>query len=258
MQAEDELDRLCAARRVQLEDNCSRAEPFPGGTAFFTPEHPVKWELNLVLVDDATGCSADSVIEDADRVQGGAGLSHRRVEVAAKGERLRGRFLEAGWLAEELLLMVLRPGTDRRGEGGGEVREVPFEAVRPLAERWHGDAMDPDVARSVVDADAVILQALDGRSLLAERDGAPAGYVTLSRRIGGLAEIEQVYTAPEHRGHGLASSLVRAAIALAHAQGDEVFIVAGADDWPYRLYERLGFETVGLRHGFTRPGPGQA
>jgi len=254
-----EPDRLRAARRAQLEFSCSRAEPFPGGTAFFTPEHPVKWELNLALVDDARDCQAAGLIAEAERAQGGAGLSHRRLEIAAAGEQLREGFLAAGWLSEELLIMLHRAQADRRGEHEqAEVREVPFSAVRPLAERWHGEGMDADVARAVVDADEIGARALEGRSLLAERDGAAAGYATLSRRAGAFTEIEQVYTAPEHRSHGVASALVRAAIAAGREQGDEVFIVADADDWPYKLYERLGFQTVGRRHGFTRPGPGQA
>jgi len=254
-----ELDRLRAARRAQLAFSCSRAEPFPGGTAFFTPEHPIKWELNLALVDDATGCRAADLIAEADRVQGGAGLSHRRLEIAAAGVHLREGFLEAGWLAEELLIMLHRPRADRRGEHEqAEVSEVPFSAIRALAERWHGDGMDTDVARAVVDADEAGARALEGRCLLAERDGAAAGYATMSRRTGALAEIEQVYTAPEHRSHGVASALVRAAIAAGREHGDALYIVADADDWPYKLYERLGFQTVGRRHGFTRPGPGQA
>ena len=255
MQAE--LDRLRAARRAQLESCCTRAEPFPGGTAFFTPEHPVKWELNLVLLDDATDRSAAELIAEVDRVQGGADLSHRRLEFAGAGGHLREGFLEAGWLAEELLIMVLRSGADRRGEGErADVREAPFDAIRPLAERWHGEGMNAEVARAVIDADELTLRALDGRCLLAERDGAPAGYVTVSRRKGGFSEIEQVCTAPEQRSHGVASALVRAAIALGREQGDVLYILADADDWPHKLYERLGFETAGRRYGFTRPGPG--
>jgi hypothetical protein len=30
------------------------------------------------------------------------------------------------------------------------------------------------------------------------------------------------------------------------------FLLADADDWPYRLYERLGFETTGRRRRFQR------
>jgi hypothetical protein len=36
------------------------------------------------------------------------------------------------------------------------------------------------------------------------------------------------------------------AVAESRAAGNDLtFLVADADDWPQRLYERLGFETVG-------------
>ena len=49
---------------------------------------------------------------------------------------------------------------------------------------------------------------------------------------------------------------MRAAIAAAQERGDElIMIMADADDWPQRLYERLGFETVDEYRSFTlKPG----
>jgi hypothetical protein len=43
-------------------------------------------------------------------------------------------------------------------------------------------------------------------------------------------------------------------VAESHAAGDDLtFLVADADDWPQRLYERLGFETVGRYARFLKP-----
>jgi ribosomal protein S18 acetylase RimI-like enzyme len=51
--------------------------------------------------------------------------------------------------------------------------------------------------------------------------------------------------------------VVRAAIAAARERGDDlVMIMADADDWPQRLYERLGFTTVDRYLNFTRKPPG--
>ena len=71
-----------------------------------------------------------------------------------------------------------------------------------------------------------------------------------------VGQVEEVYTAKQHRGAGLASAVVRAAIAAAQERGDElIMIMADADDWPQRLYERLGFETVDEYRSFTlKPG----
>ena len=72
----------------------------------------------------------------------------------------------------------------------------------------------------------------------------------------GTGQVEQVYTAARHRGHGLASAVVRAAIAASRERGDDlVMIMADGDDWPQRLYERLGFETVDVYRTFTRKPP---
>ena len=256
-----ELERLRALRRELLERTTSRAEPFAHGTAFFTPEHPTKWDLNLLLVEHAPPeLSAQQLIAEAERLQGPAGLSHRRIELAEGGDRMRSDFEAAGWSIDHLLLMVLRPGADERGEAKpASVREVDYDGLRPLAEMWQKELTPPvqaDRSAELADADAATAQALAARGFLAERDGRPAGYAMLLQAAEGVSEIDQVYTAPEHRGSGLASAVVRAAITAARERGDELtYILADAEDWPFRLYERLGFEMVGTRYEVTRKPP---
>ena len=59
---------------------------------------------------------------------------------------------------------------------------------------------------------------------------------------GVVAQVEDVYTVPEERRRGYARALVTKATEVARAAGHElVFIVADADDWPQRLYRRIGF-----------------
>lgn len=257
-----ELERLRALRRQLLERTTSRAEPSAHGTAFFTLEHPAKWDLNLLLVDNVPpGLDAQALIDEADRLQGAAGLHHRRIELAAGGDRLRADFDAAGWSIDHLLLMVLRPGADRRGEASPtSVREVDFDGVRPLAERWQQELATPnqtDQSAELADADAATARALSARGFLAERAGQPAAYALLLQAGEGVGEVDQVYTAPEHRGAGLASAVVRAAIAASLQRGDELtYVVGDAEDWPFRLYERLGFEMVGTRYQLTRKPPG--
>lgn len=253
-----ELERLRALRREQLERTTSRNEPFAHGTAFFTPEHPTKWDVNVLLVDSVPPeLEAQALMDEAERLQGAAGLAHRRLELAEGGDRLRADFDAAGWSIDHLLLMVLRPGADRRGEASpADVREVGFESVRPLAERWQRDSTSPgqpDQAAEIAAADAARVQAESARMFLAERDGEPAAYAILLRVAEGVSEIDQVYTAPEHRGSGLASAVVRAALATSRQRGDTLtYILADGEDWPFRLYERLGFETIGTRYEVTR------
>jgi GNAT superfamily N-acetyltransferase len=250
-----ELARLRAYQREHFERIAGRSEPFAHGTAVFTPDHPTKWDLNLLVVDDASGLSAEELIAEAERVQAPAGLRHRKIQVLAGGEGLADGFTAAGWTAETIVVMALHGG-DARGETPhAEVRETGFDAVSPLMEAWYRESMGAAEARDLVAADAESAERSGARYFLAERDGEPGASCELLG-FGGIGQVESVYTAAAHRGHGLASAVVRTAIAAARERGDDlVMIMADADDWPQRLYERLGFKTVDRYLNFTRKPP---
>jgi GNAT superfamily N-acetyltransferase len=252
-----EQARLRAYRRASFERLTSRAEPFAHGVAVFTPAHPTKWDLNLLVVDDATGVSAETLIAEAERLQAPAGLRHRKLEVLAGGDALVAGFEAAGgWTAERVVVMALREGADQRGETPpAEVREVGFDAIRGLMEQWYGETMSAAEARDLADSDAGTARGGHTRCFLAERDGEPAACCQLLG-FDGIGQVEEVYTAARHRGAGLASAVVRTAIAAAHERGDDlVMILADADGWPQKLYERLGFRTVDAYRSFTRKPP---
>jgi GNAT superfamily N-acetyltransferase len=243
--------RLRAYRRAQFEQTTARSEPFAHGLAVFTPAHPTKWDLNLLIVDDPAGVSADELIAEAERLQAPAGLRHRKVAMLHGGDELVGDFTAAGWTADEVVIMALR-GADVRGAAEATVREVGFEAARGLMEAWYRETMSATEARDLADADADTAEAAGARFFLTERDGEPAACCHLLG-ADGVGQVEGVYTAAAHRGHGLASAVIRTAIAAAHERGDDlVMIIAEADDWPQRLYERLGFEIVDRSWAFTR------
>jgi len=247
-----ELARLGAHRRALFERTTTRAEPFEHGTAYFTPEHPTKWDLNLLVVDDASGLSAEELLAEAERLQAPAGLRHRKIEFHSGGEALVEGFKAAGWSAERIVVMLLRPDADQRGEAHALVREVEFPAVRSLMEQWYGEAMSAAEARDLADADADTALTSGARFFLAERDGDPAACCMLLAGEG-IGQVEEVYTTKPHRGAGLASAVIRTAIAAARERGDDlIMILADAEDWPQRLYERLGFETVDAYRSFTR------
>jgi GNAT superfamily N-acetyltransferase len=247
-----ELARLRAHRRALFERTTTRAKPFEHGTAYFTPEHPTKWDLNLLVVDDAAGLSAEQLLAEAERLQAPAGLRHRKIEFHTGADALVEGFTAAGWSAERVVVMLLRPDADQRGEARALVREVAFPAVRSLMEQWYGEAMSAAEARDLADADADSALTSGARFFLTERGGDPAACCMLLAGDG-IGQIEEVYTAKPHRGAGLASAVIRTAIAAARERGDDlIMILADADDWPQRLYERLGFETVDAYRSFTR------
>jgi ribosomal protein S18 acetylase RimI-like enzyme len=73
-------------------------------------------------------------------------------------------------------------------------------------------------------------------------------------RESGIAQIEDVLTAPEHRGRGYARALL--AEALRRADGcDLVFLEADLDDWPRHFYAKLGFTDLALTYTFSRALP---
>lgn len=247
-----ELARLRAHRRALFERTAGRAEAFEHGTAFFTPAHPTKWDLNLLVVDDAAGLSAEALIAEAERLQAPAGLRHRKIEVHTGADALAEGFKAAGWSPERVVVMLLRPDSDQRGEAPAPVREVEFPAVCSLMEQWYGGAMGAAEARDLADADADSALTSGARFFLTERDGDPAACCMLLAGDG-IGQVDEVYTAKPHRGAGLASAVIRTAIAVARERGDDlIMILADADDWPQRLYERLGFETVDMSRSFTR------
>jgi GNAT superfamily N-acetyltransferase len=250
-----ELGRLRAYRRSLFERATATAEPFAHGVAYFTPAHPTKWDLNLLVVEDAAGVGAAELIAEAERLQAPAGLRHRKVEVQQGGDALIDGFVAAGWTTDRTVVMLLR-GADIRGEARAEVREVGFEPVRGLMEQWYGETMTAAEARDLADSDADTAAPVGARFFLVERDGEAAASCQLLGSDG-IGQVEEVYTAAAHRGHGLASAVVRAAVAAARERGDDlVMIMADADDWPQRLYERLGFQTVDAYRSFTRKPPG--
>ena len=249
-----EQERLRTYRRAHFERIAARAEPFARGVAVFTPAHPTKWDLNLLIVDDPAGVTAEELIAEAERLQAPAGLRHRKVELLDGGDALVDGFKAAGWTSDRLVVMLLQ-AADVRGAAPAPVREVGFEPIRGLMEQWYGEMMSAAEARDLGDADADTAPASGGRFFLVERDGDPAACCVLLG-TDGIGQVEEVYTAKPHRGHGLASAVIRAAIAASRERGDDlVMILADAEDWPQRLYERLGFETIDEYRSYTRKPP---
>jgi ribosomal protein S18 acetylase RimI-like enzyme len=131
------------------------------------------------------------------------------------------------------------------------VVQVEHEALRYAHERqtltypWGS----PELAHQLFEATA--MNPLETRFFAVIVDGEPVSYTDLYLDPPD-AQIEAVYTDPEHRGRGYASAVVTHASDQARLAGATfVFLVADADDWPQELYRRLGFDEVGRYFGFT-------
>ncbi len=219
---------------------------------------PLVWEANHLYVEAAGGASASALARAAERAvwpvcpSGG-------VVVAGPGadDTLEEDFAALGWHAAPHLLMVHRDPS--RLDASPDARAVSEDEAAPvrravmLAEPW----ASTDVVEQILSRDALIARGARGVSYGAAWDGAVASCCVVLRR-GGVAQVENVGTAPAARGRGLARSVVSLATARALRDAELVFLCADPADWPRHLYERLGYQPLGLLRRFQPALPGLA
>lgn len=92
-----------------------------------------------------------------------------------------------------------------------------------------------------------------GFGLVAESARGVVGYV-LVREVGGSGEILNLAVAPELRRRGVGRALLQAALGgLAERGAGEVFLEVRDSNLAAReLYQREGFQVVGVRRGYYR------
>jgi GNAT superfamily N-acetyltransferase len=118
------------------------------------------------------------------------------------------------------------------------------------------DTRDPEVRRQlVVQHDHWARGAAVARRIGVVEDGHVVAWCRLydDHRV---TEIDAVGVLPDRRGEGLGRALLEGA--LARVPRDRMlFLCADAEDWPKRLYGKLGFDVVGERIGATAHPVGQ-
>jgi ribosomal protein S18 acetylase RimI-like enzyme len=247
-----EFDRAFAFLDRIDERTAERLEPTPYGPVVVHTRLPRIHDLNFLRAEEPGDATAAELAAQAERVQGAAGIGHRRVNLRSEGqrERLEPQFVQLGWEPERFVLMVQRRGPDRPAER--EVLEVDEPTLRPLAAeaiRNQPHGKNETLVQQILEHIRALSEAMPTRLFAAEADGKLVAHAALYSEDG-VGQVENVLTLPEYRGRGLARSLVLHAVAESHAAGNDLtFLVADADDWPQRLYEKLGFETAG---GYAR------
>ena len=253
----DVVDRI-QGFRLELARRCATTTaPSAFGAFYLHDGFPKRYDSNYLWVDGPfEGVSVDDLVAETDRVLGGAGLEHREilVEDAVAGARVAWRLRELGWWVDHLVLLAKLRDADRPAVG--HARRVDFEHARPLIEeivRRQPPASSDEVVRQLVEHRRLLEEVAGARFFVVEADGAPASICELYV-IDGVAQIEDVNTLEEHRGLGLARAVVLAAVEQASELGcDVVFLTADDEDWPKRMYAKLGFDPVGRFWGFVRP-----
>ena len=251
-----ELER--ALDFLALADHGStREEPFAYGTAMFDERVPRRWDSNYLLVEELpTKVGAAELAAEAERIQGAAGLNHRKLELRDEtaGARLEPQFRELGWSVNRHVVMALHREPDRLSDTS-IVREVDAETLRePRAEqlRTFEWAADDEVLAQLHEAKRLFADRVDTRFFAVFDEERVVSWTDLYL-AGDTAQIEDVGTVESHRGRGYARATVqRAADEARHAGAELVFLVADDEDWPKELYGKLGYDELGRVYEFLR------
>jgi len=248
-----ELERAAAFEEALWDACAERIVPSTLGTAVFNDSLHRVWSLNVLRVEKA-GASAEEMAAEAERLQGQAGLLHRRVFVADSetGRALEEPFTALGWKTDAFLFMVPSRAPNREVDLNAVV-EVEREALVPLEEAIIRETLsdvDEETVHQIQEANRMVAEAGLARHFAVAVDGAVVSSADLYSD-GRTAQIEDVGTLAEYRGHGYASAVVMRALAEARATGhDFIFLVADARDWPKELYRRLGFDAAGEKYAY--------
>lgn len=248
--SDGELARVLAFDAALENRLCTRTEVFEWGTALFHSDFPNVYDLNYLRVEDGESRpTADALAAEAERIQGGAGLRHRKVRVTDEGlgRDVEEGFEKLGWNRERTVVMAHHREPDQRPATGSATRIDlnQMRRARELSLRQEPEKKSESEIRQLVDC-ARLMEESIGARFYGARAGDEIASTCELYSDGATAQIEAVITLEQHRNKGLARAVVMAALDDAVAEGhDLVFLVADDDDWPQELYRKLGFEAIG-------------
>lgn len=232
--------------------------PSQFGAAYLNLELPSVWSRNYLLAtENVAEASADDLAAETDRIMGGAGLRHRKVELTddAAGERLEPGFRALGWASECDVIMVWRRDLDRPVDTS-IADEVSLDDLVPAwTEGWRTDpaVLGEEVMHQLVENKRGMSEVVETRFFAARVDGKVASYCELYSD-GRTAQIENVLTLDRFRKRGLARATVSKALEEARKGRHElIFLIADQRDWPKELYGKLGFDGDGRIWEFVLP-----
>ncbi len=188
-----------------------------------------------------------------------AGCNHRRFDVDYRTPpSFVARLVIEGYERSDALLLVLDRGVS------GE--PVPCD-IRPVVTEKDWEAYTAlhlvdwreyhEKAKLPVDETVAAMMMTSRRSKqpplrhwLAWEDGRPVAYMNSWEGIEGIGQVEDLFTHPEYRRRGIATSLIHHCVADCRRKGaGPVVIAASATDTPKAMYAALGFRpTVVCSH----------
>jgi RimJ/RimL family protein N-acetyltransferase/ribosomal protein S18 acetylase RimI-like enzyme len=242
------LDRIHAFRRVLEDGAAERTVPLGFGTGLFCDALPDVYDLNFVRVEHPASPGEIAAATDAAMET----FWHRKLTLPADQAETSAALAADGWEATTHLVMARRREPDRRVpvEAVREVRFGEIEALRKelvCSQPWGSAQLAANLDRGL----ERVARAVPLRYFGVFAGDRVVGYCEL-REGDGVAQIEDVNTTPAVRGRGLGRALVQAVADRARTTNDVVFLEALVADWPRDLYEKLGFDVVGVRHLLLR------
>jgi hypothetical protein len=243
--------RICAFD-LGLRSRVAQRTPTPSGFALRFPQ-PAFWDLNFLYVE-RPATDIDALLAEADVALSGLGHRMLVIDEPPAPERLAAELARRGWTVERHIAMAAAaaaPPSTRALPAAAEVPPAEVVIPRRIGNREMG--FDEATVAAVEVADAAVGAAAAERGFVSRTgDGAIAAWARLYSD-GELGQIEDVQTLLAHRRAGHGEAVVRAAMAASRSAGhDLTFLWADADDFPRRMYQRLGFVVVGRRWRIRR------
>ncbi|MFF7994535.1 GNAT family N-acetyltransferase [Kitasatospora xanthocidica] len=254
---DDVLSRITTFLAGFARRRAGRTVELPGGFAVFDDRFAGSWSNNQAFFDRAEADPA-ALPGLVDEVMGERPFRVVSVLDGQFGDACVESFARAGYRHSTYLVM-LHTGPVPAAGVGRTVEEVDLEALRePVAASWRTalPQADEEVIRLLVDRRAATRRGAEDVRFLgarAENGGVAAWTDLYLEPAAGIAQIEDLMTAEEHRRHGHADAVLAAALHRAAAAGCGTrFLIAESDDWPRTWYARRGFEVIAHSHGFER------
>jgi ribosomal protein S18 acetylase RimI-like enzyme len=242
-----ELERALAFLAALEQRASTRVERYRFGRAHFHDRLPRVWDRNFLLVESDPP-ETEALVEDAERLQGGAGFYHRSIHFDEEelGRRHAPDLERRGFSIRRVLVMAqLREPGERPSATAVEVDHADLRTARKAYLRSEPFGRDPETARQLLANEDVLADATSERCFAVRAGREVVSYCRLYSD-GSTFQVEDVATLPSHRGRGYASTVVATAAGAAREDGAHLVFLTAFDDEPAQdLYRRLGFEPVG-------------
>jgi hypothetical protein len=240
-----------------LRSRVAQRAPTPSGFALRFAEQAF-WDLNFLYVE-RPAADVETLLAEADAALSGLGHRMLVIDEPPAPELLAADLGRRGWTVERHVAMACRSGTrlpaapPPRDGLPGAVEVPPPQLIVPRRIGGREFGFDEATIAAVEVADAAVGGVAAERGFASRAaDGTIAAWARLYTD-GVLGQIEDVQTLIVHRRQGHGEAVVRAAMAASRTAGhDLTFLWADAEDFPRRMYQRLGFVVVGRRWRIRR------